>query len=145
MLEHTPGRFVRHAGFPFDLFRRNMTARGAHQMNRVKPSPQRSAGLVKDRAGRRMKVMAAMVAGIRPASRRPMMLRNALAHFAKDSIGMQAVAEPLEAGPVVRKHLLKVLGLEVLEYETIHVKGYCVPKPVILPWPLLAIVLHGSI
>jgi sorbitol-specific phosphotransferase system component IIC len=91
-------------------------------MNRVKPSRQRSAGLVKDRAGRWMKVMAAMVAGVRPASRRLMVLSNALAHFAKDTVRVQAIAEPLEAGPVVRKHLLKVLNLEILEYETFHPK-----------------------
>ena len=92
LLEHPPRRLVGHSRFPFNLLCRDAAASLRHEEDSVEPRCQRSAGLVKDRASRRMNVITAMVARIGRAASQAVMFRNLFTVLAVDAAGVQVCA-----------------------------------------------------
>jgi len=108
LLEHAPSRFVGNASLALDLLYGDPAARRGHEVDGMEPSLERRAGLVEDRSGGRVDVMAALIARVRPAAHRAVMLGHALAKLAKDAIWVQIISEPFEARSVVREHIFEV-------------------------------------
>ena len=59
--EHSPSRLISNAHFTLNLFGRDSATGRGYAVDSLKPSLQRSAGLVEDSAGSRIYLMAAMV------------------------------------------------------------------------------------
>jgi hypothetical protein len=55
-----------------------------------------------------MHMMAALIARIRRAANRAVVLRHALAQLAKDAIGIQEIPKPFKARGVIWEHSLEV-------------------------------------
>lgn len=70
---------------------------------------------MKDRVRRRMDVVSAMIARVGRTADNPVMFCNLFADFAENSIRIEKVAEPFEAGRVIGK-----LALHILEGEGRH-------------------------
>src|SRR3984957_5876906 len=66
-MAHAPSALVGDAQLPLYLLGRNAVARAGHQVHGEEPLGQVGPGLVKDRPGRRVNVMAAVLTGIGPA------------------------------------------------------------------------------
>ena len=72
---------------------------------------------MEDRASGRVNVMAAMIARVRRAAHNAMVLGDRFALLAIDAIRVEAIAEPLKAGRVIRE-----LFLEVFQRVRQHVR-----------------------
>lgn len=92
----------------------------------MKPRLERRAGLVEDCSGCRMNVVAALIAGVRRAAHRAVVLCYTLAQLAKDAIRVQIIPKPFEARRVIREHLL-----EVLERKPLHLRLLFFHKPIL--------------
>ena len=118
LFEHAPCGLVGDARLAFNLLRGDSAACGSHQVDRVEPCLKRSARFMEDRPGSRVNVMAALIARVRRTASYPVMLGNALAQLAKDTIRVQVAPEPFEAGNVIREH-----PLEIFEGKPLHLRS----------------------
>jgi len=119
LLEHAPCGLVGHARFAFKLFRGDTAASRGHEIDRVKPSLKRCAGLVIDRVRSRMNVMPTELARIGFTRYYFVMLRDRVARLAKDTIGIKVVLQPFKASIVSRE-----IVLEILECVTGHFRAF---------------------
>jgi hypothetical protein len=110
LFEHAPRCFVSDASLALNLFRGNSATRLGHQVDRIKPSGQRSRRLVEDRVCGWMNVMTAMVARIRRTAHDAMMFCYRFALDAVDAVWVEIVLQPLKTGRIIR-----VLTLEIFQ------------------------------
>src|SRR6266436_5487125 len=119
LLEHAPRGFVGDSGFTLKLFRRDAATSRRHQIDRVEPRFQRRAGLVIDRVGGRVNVVAAILARIGAARSNLVMLCDLAARFAKDAVRVEVVSQPIKASIIIRE-----LFLEILERVSRHFRAF---------------------
>jgi hypothetical protein len=108
LVEYAPCALVGNAKFPLQLFRADTASRGSHQKDRVKPEFQGSGGILKNGAAHRMILMTAILAGISGAFSNAVMRSYLLAFWAADTVWIEPILKPLQAGRIVRKLLLKL-------------------------------------
>ena len=103
--KHPPGRLIRNAQLPFELLGRDAHSGRSHQEDGVEPQVQGRRGLVHDRVGGRVNVVAARVARVGRATRHAVELADLFAFRALSvlTIGHLVVAAPqvVEARGVV--------------------------------------------
>jgi hypothetical protein len=105
---HAPRRFVGHAKLALDFLGGHAIPRSAEKEHDIKPIAQRSAGAMERRIGGRKDLVAAEIAGVRPAFRDRVELGFAPAFFA---IMREAVAghhKMLQTGFFGRETVLKL-------------------------------------
>lgn len=107
LFEHAPCRLVSNASLALNLRRRYAATGSGHEVDRIKPSGQRSGRLVEYRVRRGMHMIAAMLAAIRRTADHAIVLRDLLAVLAKDAVRVKTVLEPFETGRIVRELLLE--------------------------------------
>lgn len=109
---HAPSALIGDANLPFDFLGRNAVASAGHEVHCKEPLGERRAGLVKDGTGRRIDVMAALLAGKRAPLRHRMKLGPINAAGRAGDLGAPVVDfhQLGEAGRVVR-----IFGLELFE------------------------------
>ena len=119
LFEHAPRGFVGDARLALKLFGRDAATSRGHQIDRVKPSLKRRAGLVINRVGGRVNVMPAILARVRVARSYLVMLSYLVARLAKDAIGVEVISQPIKASIIVRE-----LFLEILERVAGHLRAF---------------------
>ena len=107
-MAHAPSRLVGHAKLAFDFLGGNSVTRGAEQEHDVEPVAKRSAGPVERRIGGREYLMAAEIAGIRPAFCDRMELGFASAFFAFMREAVARLHKMLQTGFFGREAFLKL-------------------------------------
>lgn len=108
LLEHAPCGLVGNASLPLNLLRGDTASGLGHEVDRIKPSRERSGRLVKDRVGSRVNVMAAMIARVRRSAHNTMVLGHRFARFAIDTVWVEAITKPFKAGRVIRELALEI-------------------------------------
>ncbi len=116
LLEHSPSRLVGHAQFPFKLLGGNAATGGRHDIDSLKPSPERSRRLVEYRAGKRGHLMPAVVAFVNWSLGKFVMLRYLIADWAFNPVRVAVVLYPLKAGIGVRECLVKVFSRKLFHF-----------------------------
>lgn len=117
LLEHAPCGFVCDPSLPLNLLCRDTATGSGHEVYSIEPSRERGRGLVKDRVGGGVNVMAAMVARVRRATLDAMMFGGRFARLAKDAIRIKAILQPFQTGGIIRE-----LFLEVFQRVRKHVR-----------------------
>lgn len=103
-VQHTPCGLIRDAQLALQVFGADRASRLAHQIGRVEPKYERCAGLVKNRASGRMKVVAAAIAIVGGTALHSMKPSLALAFWTECVLAVLAVVlvpQVREAGCVV--------------------------------------------
>lgn len=103
LLEHPPCRLVGDAEFPFQLLCRDAAPCGCHQEHGMEPGLQFSGGLVEDRSGQGVDVVAAVVTGVGRAFVQPVVGRYPLAIGARDTVGPAGSLQVLQTRRVGRE------------------------------------------
>lgn len=116
LLEHAPCRLVRHAQLALQMLRADAAAGLSHQVDGVEPRLERRSGVLKDRPGHRVFVVAAAVAGVRHAVLHTVVLGHNAAVLALDPRWVQELLKPLKAG-FVRGELLVEIADGVLLHD----------------------------
>lgn len=109
LLENSPGSFVGNASLALNLLRGDFASCGTHEVHRIEPSLERSAGLLEDGSGQRIDVMAAELARICSAIAYTMVLGALVTLWAKRHALRKALFfDVFEASRICREFVIKV-------------------------------------
>jgi len=106
LMPHAPRAFVRHSKLSLQFLSRNAVPGSGKKVDRIKPELQRSAAVLKGSANRRVKVMAAPLAGVGPFRLNLVPVRLALAFRAGMALAKTYGENVCKAG-IVRGELLE--------------------------------------
>lgn len=110
LIEHTPSCLVGNACFPLKFLGGMSRPSGSHPEHCLKPSRERSSGLVEDGVGSRVDLMPAVIALVARSFSKLVVLCNLVANRAVDAVWVAVALKPLKAGIIIRELPLKVLG-----------------------------------
>src|SRR5581483_8553892 len=114
LAKHPERGLVVHADLAFELLRGDPALGAGHKKDRVEPQVQRGRGLVENRPGRRVDVVATAGASPRLAALRSLVALEAALLFALRAVSMLAIGreavapQPFQTGRVVRKLALEL-------------------------------------
>lgn len=117
-LAHSPGRLVGNAGFPFNLFSGNPAPGLCYEVDHIKPSGQRSAGLVEYGSGSGRNLMTAVFTSVNLASLDAVIIGFPPAPFANNRFGIALMSKPIQANVIVREICLKVFDRVLFHLDT---------------------------
>lgn len=87
-MTHAPGRLVSNAELALDFLGRDAILRGGEKEHYEKPISERRAGLLEGRSGRRIDLIAAMLACVAAASPNSIIVRGAMAALADEPLAV---------------------------------------------------------
>jgi hypothetical protein len=109
LLEHAPRGFVGNASFALNLLCGDAAASRTHEVHGIKPSLERSSGLLKDCASERVDVVPARLAGIGGAIAHAMMLAVSKAfHAPANTVRPALFFDVLKARAIMREFVIEI-------------------------------------